>query len=342
LKRRFLKLALKGLKKQAIPAIKLAGALFLMLGLAGCGPGFPIVTAEQEAREKKQTAQEKKVEYLLKETSKIKQEVGKARADTNADLELIREELSSIQGRFEEKEFETDRITETLDSLENTLKSIQQRYASVEKEGIRAGEKRESLNESLESINATLDTLKNSLESMDEEVGTLRESQRSIDSAMDELTDEFRQSLGSIDERLSRLEAEPPQKEKKEESIDPAALYMEGYHDTMDKNFTSAMETFRRFLAQFPDHELADNAQYWLGEIYYAGGDWERAILEFDKVVKKYPSGDKVADSLLKQGYSFEKLGDMKTAKILLNRVVEEFPQSDTAKKAKERLEEKK
>jgi tol-pal system protein YbgF len=169
---------------------------------------------------------------------------------------------------------------------------------------------------------------------MDMEVGKLNESQRSIDSEIDKLADEFRQSLGSIDERLSRLEAPPSQKEKKEE--------MEGYHDTMDKNFTSATETFKRFLAQFPDHELADNAQYWLGEIYYARGDWERAILEFDKVVKKYPSGEKVADSLLKQGYSFEKLGDMKTAKILLKRVVEEFPQSDTAKKAKERLEEKK
>jgi tol-pal system protein YbgF len=201
-----------------------------------------------------------------------------------------------------------------------------------------AGEKSAFLGESLGSINDTLDTLKNSLESMDGEVAELKESQRSIDVAMDE----FRESERSIDERLSRLEVRPIQEEKKDETPDPATLYMEGYHDTMDKNFTSAMETFERFLAQFPDHELADNAQYWMGEIYYARGDWERAILEFDKVVKKYPAGDKVADSLLKQGYSFEKLGDMKTAKILLRRVVEEFPQSETAKRAKERLEEKK
>jgi tol-pal system protein YbgF len=299
-------------KVSAMPVLVLAATVFVVLGvLPGCGPGFPIVTAEQEA-------QTKKVNYLLKENSEIKREMGKARADTNAAMDVLREEISIIRGRLEEKEFDTDRMKETLDSLEETLNAF--------------------LGESLGSINDTLDTLKNSLESMDGEVAELKESQRSIDVAMDE----FRESERSIDERLSRLEVRPIQKEKKEETPDPATLYMEGYHDTMDKNFTGAMETFERFLAQFPDHELADNAQYWMGEIYYARGDWERAILEFDKVVKKYPAGDKVADSLLKQGYSFEKLGDMKTAKILLRRVVEEFPQSETAKRAKERLEEKK
>jgi tol-pal system protein YbgF len=319
-------------KVSAMPVLVLAATVFVVLGvLPGCGPGFPIVTAEQEA-------QTKKVNYLLKENSEIKREMGKARADTNAAMDVLREEISIIRGRLEEKEFDTDRMKETLDSLEETLNLLQQRFAAIEKMELGEGEKRAFLGESLGSINDTLDTLKNSLESMDGEVAELKESQRSIDVAMDE----FRESERSIDERLSRLEVRPIQKEKKEETPDPATLYMEGYHDTMDKNFTGAMETFERFLAQFPDHELADNAQYWMGEIYYARGDWERAILEFDKVVKKYPAGDKVADSLLKQGYSFEKLGDMKTAKILLRRVVEEFPQSETAKRAKERLEEKK
>jgi tol-pal system protein YbgF len=154
--------------------------------------------------------------------------------------------------------------------------------------------------------------------------------------------EELRELHNSIDERLSKLEGKPPEKVKAPEPSDPAALYMAGYNDTMDKNFTSAIETFQRFLTQFPDHELADNAQYWMGEIYYAKGDWERAILEFDKVVKKYPSGEKVSDALLKQAFSFEKLGDMKTAEILLRRIVEEFPKSEAATKAKERLEKKK
>ncbi len=314
--------------------------LFVAVVLAGC-PGLPIVTAEQAAREKKAADQGKKVAYLLKENSAIKKEMGKLRADINADFAQIREEISFISGSLEEKGFETENVNQALESLEDNLDLIQQRLADLERGEVSAGEKTQSLGGTLTSINALLDSLRDSVESLDAEVVELRQSQRSVEGAMDVLTDEFRRSQATINERLSRLESGPPPEEKPEEAIiNPADLYMKGYHDTMDKNFTSAMETFREFLALFPDHELADNAQYWVGEIYYARGDWERAILEFDKVVKEYPAGEKVPDSLLKQGYSFGKLGDKKTAEILFKRIVEEFPQTETAKKAQERLEE--
>lgn len=313
-----------------------------MVGLAGCGPGFPIVTAEQEAKEKKRADQEKKMEFLVKETSAIKETMGKTRALINADLVQIREEISFIRGSLEEKEFETQGMKETLDSIEDNLDLIRQRLADLEKGEVNAGEKTQSLGASLGSINDALESLKNTVETLDTELTELRQSQGSIEGAVDELTNEFKQSQATIEERISRIETAPlTEEEGGAAAIDPAELYMDGYNDTKEKNYTSAMETFRRFLTRFPDHELADNAQYWVGEIYYARGDWERAILEFDKVVKKYPAGEKVPDALLKQGFSFGKLGDTRTADILFRRIVEEFPETEPARKATERLEEK-
>lgn len=320
--------------------IGLAGLVGLV-GLAGCGPGFPVVTAEQEAREKKRADQEKKVEFLVKETSAIKETLGKTRAVINADLAQIREEISFIRGSLEEKEFETEGMKEALDSVEDNLDLIQQRLADLERGEVNTGEETQSLGATLGSINDALSSLKNSVETLDTELSELRQSQGSIEGAIEELMDEFRRSQATIDERISRLEIQSPIEEEREAAApDPAELYMEGYNDTMEKNYTNAMETFRRFLTRFPDHELADNAQYWVGEIYYARGDWERAILEFDKVVKKYPAGEKVPDALLKQGFSFGKLGDTQTADILFRRIVEEFPGTEPAKKATERLEE--
>ncbi|MEE9591314.1 MAG: tetratricopeptide repeat protein, partial [Thermodesulfobacteriota bacterium] len=80
-------------------------------------------------------------------------------------------------------------------------------------------------------------------------------------------------------------------------------------------------------------------AQYWIGEIFYAKGDWERAILEFDDVIKKYPKGDKVPAALLKEGLSFSRLGAKKESRLLLTRVIKNYPKSNEADIAKKKLD---
>ena len=115
-------------------------------------------------------------------------------------------------------------------------------------------------------------------------------------------------------------------------------LYQKGYKETTSKDYPKAIDTFQRFLVAYPGHKYAGNAQYWLGEIYYARGDWEMAILEFDKAVKKYPESEKTPASLLKQGFAFEKIGAKKEARVLLNDVIKKFPASAEAGLAKKRL----
>jgi tol-pal system protein YbgF len=159
--------------------------------------------------------------------------------------------------------------------------------------------------------------------------------------------DSASKAAATLDERLAAIEgkgpeAAPPTPKAESKEQDPEALYGEGFKAIKDNEYREASDRFTRFLAAYPEHKLADHAQYWLGEIYYAKGDWEKAILEFDKVLKNYPKGDKVPAATLKQGYSFEKLGLTKEAGVLLGQVVEKFPKSDEAAKAKSRLEEMK
>lgn len=122
------------------------------------------------------------------------------------------------------------------------------------------------------------------------------------------------------------------------EQIDPQKLYDSAYLDITRGNNELARMGFTEYLSRFPESALADNAQYWIGETYYAAEDYGRAIQEFNKVVGNYPQGDKLAASLLKIGFSYSKLGDGMNAKKYLSQVIRQFPYSEEAKLAQNRL----
>jgi len=104
------------------------------------------------------------------------------------------------------------------------------------------------------------------------------------------------------------------------------------------KDYRLAIQRFRDFLKRYPKSNLADNAQYWIGESHYALREFDQAILEFDAVRRKYPQGEKVPAALLKQGYSFAELGEKVNARLILQEVIEKYPQSSEAMKAKQKL----
>jgi len=66
--------------------------------------------------------------------------------------------------------------------------------------------------------------------------------------------------------------------------------------------------------------------------------DYERAILEYEKLLKQYSKGDKVPAALLKQGFSFLNLGDQVDAKLLFKKVLKEHPNSPQAQIAANKL----
>jgi TolA-binding protein len=65
----------------------------------------------------------------------------------------------------------------------------------------------------------------------------------------------------------------------------------------------------------------------------------EKAILEYEKAIVKYPEGDKIPSALFKQALAFLELGDKTNARNLLRRVIERYPHSDQAEMAKKRLD---
>ena len=119
---------------------------------------------------------------------------------------------------------------------------------------------------------------------------------------------------------------------------DPEAMYQAAYTDVAAGRYNLARESFQTYLKHFPESEVADNAQYWIGECNYATGDFAGAIAEFQKVVERYPKGDKVPASLYKIGLSYNRLKNAEQYQKYLRTLIQKYPKSPEAAAAKERL----
>lgn len=115
-------------------------------------------------------------------------------------------------------------------------------------------------------------------------------------------------------------------------------IYDTAHLDMTRGDYELAITGFKKYLELFPDSDLADNAQYWIGECLYAQSKYEAAILEFEKVEKNYPKGNKVASSIYKTALSYIAIGNRDKGRECLDRLLKEYPNSNEAKLAEERL----
>jgi tol-pal system protein YbgF len=164
-------------------------------------------------------------------------------------------------------------------------------------------------------------------------------------------------TLGDLEKRLSRVEGylnlesqasgsstPPVQAVKKQETIQQLLsdneLYAKG-KEAFDKgDYSTARGHFQDLLKNHPASAHADNSQFWIGETYYREKWYEKAILEYQKVIEKYPKGNKVQSSMLKQGFAFHNIGDKANARLILKELIRLHPTSTEANIAKEKLKE--
>lgn len=109
---------------------------------------------------------------------------------------------------------------------------------------------------------------------------------------------------------------------------DPKAAYNDAYNLLKQLKYEQAEVALQDFLQKYPDHELAGNAQYWLGETYYVRGLYEPAAVAFATGFKKYKKSTKGADNLLKLGLSMQQLGKEKEACTAFKNLKKEFPKA--------------
>jgi len=115
-------------------------------------------------------------------------------------------------------------------------------------------------------------------------------------------------------------------------------LYQSAMRDRSAGNLDLAMQEFNDFLHFFSSTELAPNAQFYLGMIYYDKGEMDRAVQAFDLVLEKYPDNPKTADAMYMKGMALLKMDQRNAAVQEFREVIKRFPRTDLADKSRERL----
>lgn len=106
--------------------------------------------------------------------------------------------------------------------------------------------------------------------------------------------------------------------------------------------FDQARDAFKEFLTLHPKDPLAGNAQYWLGETYYAQGAYKDAADSFLKGYTTYSTSSKAPDSLLKLGMTLKALNQKDAACATFGELGRRFPQASPAVVARNKLERQK
>ncbi|MFV0626747.1 MAG: tol-pal system protein YbgF [Alphaproteobacteria bacterium] len=112
-------------------------------------------------------------------------------------------------------------------------------------------------------------------------------------------------------------------------------LYKKGMDSITSSRNKDAVQYFNKILTSYSSHKLAGNAQYWMGEAYYADKDYQRAAVAFAKGYENYKSGPKGADSLLKLGMSMAGLNKTAEACAAFKSLPKEFPKTSDSLKSK-------
>jgi len=109
---------------------------------------------------------------------------------------------------------------------------------------------------------------------------------------------------------------------------DAQSLYEQGYGSILQRDYGAAETAFRQLIAAYPNDPLAGSAQYWIGESYYVRGQYKSAADAFLKGYKKYKSGDKTPDTLLRLGMSLAELGQKDAACSTFGELTAKYPQA--------------
>jgi len=224
-------------------------------------------------------------------------------ADSRANMQQMQRELNAIKDRIDEARVQMGKqLGQSSREGDQRVKNLDGRLAKLE-----------------EDFKAQGDLLRK----RDEELKQFRETTQAAQAAQEEQRAEAAAAMAES----NLAESEAIRKD-----------YEAAWRPLDKKDYKMALGRFKEFLKKYPKSKLAGNAQYWIGECNYSLKDFGQAIVDFDTVRSKYPQSDKVPAALLKQGFAFAELGEKVNARLVLQEVVEKYPQSPEATRAKQRL----
>ncbi|HHF7345575.1 TPA: tol-pal system protein YbgF [Legionella feeleii] len=137
----------------------------------------------------------------------------------------------------------------------------------------------------------------------------------------------------------SKIAVTPSATPARTNPADEQISYLAAYDLVKNKRFDEALTAMQAFATQYPQGGYTANAHYWLGELYMVKNNYPKAIEHFEIVLQQFPSSSKAAASTLKIGYALAASGKTDDARVRLQQVLKNYPDTPTAQLAMKKLE---
>lgn len=119
----------------------------------------------------------------------------------------------------------------------------------------------------------------------------------------------------------------------------PRRLYDTAYADYTAGQWSLAVQGFETYLKTYPKSELADDAQYYVGESYSGDSKFREAVAAYERMIRDYPQSDILPEAWYKVGTAYERLGQPDRARAAYETAVKLFPETDAGRLSKQRLD---
>ena len=264
------------------------------------------------------------------DVARLENRISQLESRNQALEERISKQMDQLDQMLEKREKQDNKLRELFAGqdaefyqLRNEVRQLSGRFEESEH---RASRKRKDLSTTLEVHREKLASLSETVELNDTRISRLAaylgiESDEKLDAAVETQKDK---AGGGKSETPKDLPAEK--------------LYAFAKKSFDQKNYETARDAFEKFLETYPDSDKADNARFWIGEVYFNEKWYEKAILEYQSVMDNYPKGNKVAAAYLKQGIAFQELDETGNARLVLKELIRKFPDTNEADIARKRI----
>jgi tol-pal system protein YbgF len=250
----------------------------------------------------------------------------RAELQMNADLRMVQEQVSRLQL--------------TVNQLAESLKAIDGR---IDSESATSQKQVADMRLLFNDLRTTVNTVREKLDDNNVRVSQLGQELPAIRSGLQMIATQLNTLVGLLQPAVNPLDPNaPPGTAPGSLGVQlpdsPTALFQAAMGDYASNRLPLAIDGWTQYVTQYPDSPRAAEAQFFIGEAYFADKKFKEAIEAYGKVITNYKGDERVPDAYYQQGLSYLQLNQRAAANKVFNQLIKEFPDSASATLARQKL----
>jgi len=227
-----------------------------------------------------------------------------------------------------------DQTNSSLGKIEGTMGSLQKSVQDVQ---ANSGARLDTMSTQVQGLSDNLEEIKSRLGKLNQQLVDLQNSVQSLDAKISGATPAPATGTATP---TSPAGSQPASAAVPAGAPSADTLYSNGLRDITSGKYDLARSEFEDYLKYYGETDLASNAQFYLGEIFYKQKQYVDAVAAYDKVLSNYPKSFKLGPARLRKGMALIELGQKTAGVRELREVVKRFPGSDEDRLGRAKLKE--